>query len=189
MYTYAGGHRPRLRLHDAEADRRGLPAGEWTDCPTSHVYIETIFHSCLHQVKFLPPLDPPVCCPPPYVHAPQSPQNQTPKPSLFRTYTLPISPFPKNKKKLQKQLSAIMECADAAHGLNGLVVGDGGCTCPGDVAKVKTGLVLRPCCVSRCWSVWWGWRGRWVGWCSGSTERMVSCVSVGMNVAAGRPHL
>ncbi|KAM3573929.1 hypothetical protein VYU27_004126 [Nannochloropsis oceanica] len=33
------------------------------------------------------------------------------------------------------QLSAIMECADAAHGLNGLVVGDGGCTCPGDVAK------------------------------------------------------
>jgi IMP dehydrogenase/GMP reductase len=36
------------------------------------------------------------------------------------------------------QLSAIMECADAAHGLNGLVVGDGGCTCPGDVAKVST---------------------------------------------------
>ena len=35
------------------------------------------------------------------------------------------------------QLSAIIECADAAHGLNGLVVGDGGCTCPGDVAKVS----------------------------------------------------
>jgi len=30
-----------------------------------------------------------------------------------------------------------MECADAAHGLKGLVVGDGGCTCPGDVAKVS----------------------------------------------------
>eukprot|EP00927_Polykrikos_kofoidii_P002176 TRINITY_DN10852_c1_g1_i1.p1 TRINITY_DN10852_c1_g1~~TRINITY_DN10852_c1_g1_i1.p1 ORF type:complete len:294 (-),score=58.29 TRINITY_DN10852_c1_g1_i1:159-1040(-) len=33
------------------------------------------------------------------------------------------------------QLSAILECADAAHGLGGHVVGDGGCTCPGDVAK------------------------------------------------------
>ena len=33
------------------------------------------------------------------------------------------------------QLSAIIECADAAHGLKGLIVADGGCTCPGDVAK------------------------------------------------------
>lgn len=33
------------------------------------------------------------------------------------------------------QLSAIIECADAAHGLSGLIVGDGGCTCAGDVAK------------------------------------------------------
>lgn len=33
------------------------------------------------------------------------------------------------------QLSAVMECADAAHGLNGHVCADGGCTCPGDVAK------------------------------------------------------
>lgn len=33
------------------------------------------------------------------------------------------------------QLSAIIECADAAHGLGGHVMGDGGCTCPGDVAK------------------------------------------------------
>ncbi|MGH1398191.1 MAG: GMP reductase [Alphaproteobacteria bacterium] len=33
------------------------------------------------------------------------------------------------------QLSAIIECADAAHGLGGLVCGDGGCTVPGDVAK------------------------------------------------------
>lgn len=33
------------------------------------------------------------------------------------------------------QLSAVLECADAAHGLNGHVISDGGCTCPGDVAK------------------------------------------------------
>lgn len=33
------------------------------------------------------------------------------------------------------QLSAIIECADAAHGLHGLVCSDGGCTAPGDVAK------------------------------------------------------
>jgi len=33
------------------------------------------------------------------------------------------------------QLSAIIECADAAHGLGGLVCADGGCTTPGDVSK------------------------------------------------------
>ena len=33
------------------------------------------------------------------------------------------------------QLSAIIECADAAHGLGGHIVADGGCTCPGDVSK------------------------------------------------------
>lgn len=33
------------------------------------------------------------------------------------------------------QLSAIIECADAAHGLDGHIIADGGCTCPGDVAK------------------------------------------------------
>lgn len=33
------------------------------------------------------------------------------------------------------QLSAIIECADAAHGLGGQVCADGGCTTPGDVAK------------------------------------------------------
>lgn len=33
------------------------------------------------------------------------------------------------------QLSAIIECADAAHGLGGYVCADGGCTSPGDVAK------------------------------------------------------
>jgi len=33
------------------------------------------------------------------------------------------------------QLSAIIECADAAHGLDAHIIADGGCTCPGDVAK------------------------------------------------------
>ena len=33
------------------------------------------------------------------------------------------------------QLSAVIECADAAHGLGGHIIADGGCTTPGDVAK------------------------------------------------------
>lgn len=33
------------------------------------------------------------------------------------------------------QLSAVIECADAAHGLKGLVCSDGGCAVPGDVSK------------------------------------------------------
>jgi len=33
------------------------------------------------------------------------------------------------------QLSAIIECADAAHGLGAHIISDGGCTCPGDVSK------------------------------------------------------
>lgn len=33
------------------------------------------------------------------------------------------------------QLSAIIECADAAHGMGGQVCADGGCVTPGDVAK------------------------------------------------------
>ena len=33
------------------------------------------------------------------------------------------------------QLSAVIECADATHGLGTHVIADGGCTCPGDVAK------------------------------------------------------
>ena len=33
------------------------------------------------------------------------------------------------------QLSAIIECADAAHGLGGQIISDGGCASPGDVAK------------------------------------------------------
>lgn len=37
------------------------------------------------------------------------------------------------------QLSSIIECADAAHGLEGLICGDGGCTNPGDVAKAFGG--------------------------------------------------
>lgn len=37
------------------------------------------------------------------------------------------------------QLSAVIECADAAHGLGGLVCSDGGCTVPGDLAKAFGG--------------------------------------------------
>jgi len=37
------------------------------------------------------------------------------------------------------QLSAIMECADAAHGVNGLIIGDGGITSPGDMSKAFGG--------------------------------------------------
>lgn len=33
------------------------------------------------------------------------------------------------------QLSAIIECADSAHGLGGLIISDGGCKVPGDLAK------------------------------------------------------
>jgi GMP reductase len=33
------------------------------------------------------------------------------------------------------QLSAVIECADAAHGLKGHIIADGGCTVPGDVVK------------------------------------------------------
>lgn len=46
-----------------------------------------------------------------------------------------------NEMKFQKngvgypQLSAVIECSDAAHGLKGLVCADGGCTTPGDVSK------------------------------------------------------
>ena len=37
------------------------------------------------------------------------------------------------------QLSAIIECADAAHGVGGYIIGDGGITCPGDMAKAFGG--------------------------------------------------
>ncbi|HET9056925.1 MAG TPA: GMP reductase [Chitinophagaceae bacterium] len=37
------------------------------------------------------------------------------------------------------QLSAIIECADAAHGLGGQIISDGGCKMPGDVAKAFGG--------------------------------------------------
>ncbi len=33
------------------------------------------------------------------------------------------------------QLSAVIECADAAHGVDGHIISDGGITCPGDVSK------------------------------------------------------
>ena len=37
------------------------------------------------------------------------------------------------------QLSAVIECADASHGLGGHIIADGGCTCSGDVAKAFGG--------------------------------------------------
>ena len=37
------------------------------------------------------------------------------------------------------QLSAIIECGDGAHGLGGMIIGDGGCSCAGDVAKAFGG--------------------------------------------------
>ena len=33
------------------------------------------------------------------------------------------------------QLSAVIECSDAAHGIGGMVMSDGGCTCSGDISK------------------------------------------------------
>lgn len=37
------------------------------------------------------------------------------------------------------QLSAIIECADAAHGVDGFIIGDGGITSPGDMCKAFGG--------------------------------------------------
>jgi GMP reductase len=37
------------------------------------------------------------------------------------------------------QLSAVIECADAAHGLGGHIISDGGCAVPGDVVKAFAG--------------------------------------------------
>ena len=37
------------------------------------------------------------------------------------------------------QLSAIMECSDAAHGCGGHIISDGGITCPGDASKAFGG--------------------------------------------------
>lgn len=37
------------------------------------------------------------------------------------------------------QLSAVIECADAAHGVNGRIMADGGCVVPGDICKAFGG--------------------------------------------------
>lgn len=37
------------------------------------------------------------------------------------------------------QLSAVIECADAGHGLGGRIISDGGCVCAGDIAKAFGG--------------------------------------------------
>jgi hypothetical protein len=55
------------------------------------------------------------------------------------------------------QLSAVIECADAAHGLGGLVVSDGGCTQPGDIAKAFGAGADCECCrtSARVRLLWW----------------------------------
>lgn len=58
------------------------------------------------------------------------------------------------------QLSAVMECADAAHGLGGGIISDGGCTCPGELLSRGWGVGVQgkrpewgtPHC-QRLWSV------------------------------------
>jgi IMP dehydrogenase/GMP reductase len=40
------------------------------------------------------------------------------------------------------QLSAVLECADAAHGMNGHVISDGGCTCPGKLLLHQTSRIF-----------------------------------------------
>ena len=48
--------------------------------------------------------------------------------------------FDKNENWCRgSSLSAIMDCADAAHGLNANIIGDGGITCPGDMSKAFGG--------------------------------------------------
>ena len=37
------------------------------------------------------------------------------------------------------QLSAVLECSDAAHGVGGHIISDGGITCPGDMSKAFGG--------------------------------------------------
>ena len=46
------------------------------------------------------------------------------------------------------QLSGVIECADAAHGIGGHIIADGGCVYPGDVAKAFGAGV--PLC-----NAWW----------------------------------
>ena len=86
---------------------------------------------------------------------------------LQQPYLHPQKTIIQFKTKIQ-QLSAIMECADAAHGLNGLVVGDGGCTCPGDVAKASSSSgFVSSVRWADCFCVWfyvwvYGWMDGWM---------------------------
>ena len=53
-----------------------------------------------------------------------------------------LGPFARPVLKLVlviRNYRAVIECADAAHGLGGLVIADGGCSCSGDVAKAFAG--------------------------------------------------
>uniref|UniRef100_A0A8C3GD27 GMP reductase n=1 Tax=Cairina moschata TaxID=8855 RepID=A0A8C3GD27_CAIMO len=61
------------------------------------------------------------------------------------------------------QLSAVIECADSAHGLKGHIISDGGCSCPGDVAKAFGLRRAGPwrCRTAGTWSSpsWTSWGG------------------------------
>ncbi|KAJ3584021.1 hypothetical protein NHX12_014518 [Muraenolepis orangiensis] len=53
----------------------------------------------------------------------------------FPTHTIMAGNVVTGEMWASDQLSAVLECADAAHGLGGHIISDGGCTCPGDVSK------------------------------------------------------
>ncbi len=69
------------------------------------------------------------------------------------------------------QFSAIMNCADAAHGVGGLICGDGGCKEPGDIAKafgagadfVMIGSMLAG--TDECEGEWEYTGGKWYSYC------------------------
>lgn len=69
------------------------------------------------------------------------------------------------------QLSAIIECADSAHGLGGLICGDGGCRYPADVVKgfgggadfMMLGGMLSG--TDEC-------EGEWITWANGSKKEL-----------------
>ena len=62
--------------------------------------------------------------------------------TVFTTTYGRILPTPNILNGLAILLSAIIECADAAHGLGGRICADGGCTVPGDIAKRTFDIVL-----------------------------------------------
>ena len=73
---------------------------------------------------------------------PSPPASSTPSPSPSNTIAEQVGIGPGSVCTTRKktgvgypQLSAVIECADAAHGIGGTIISDGGCTVPGDIAK------------------------------------------------------